>query len=58
MSGPNEEACHSVHSESHGGTACNIISVSDEEFGDYLGKGKSINKTIVSFIKTILTLFR
>ena len=43
MTGPNKESCDAVHRESHGGTACNIISVSDDEFGNYMGKGESLN---------------
>jgi len=39
MKGPNKKACNSVHKESHGGTACNIIEVSDDEFNLFLGKG-------------------
>ncbi len=39
MEGPDKEACHTVHQESHGGTACNIIEVSDDEFNIFLGKG-------------------
>lgn len=39
MQGPDKEACHAVHAESHGLTACNIIEVSDDEFNLYLGIG-------------------
>ena len=43
MSGPNKEACHQVHEESHGNTACNIIEVSDDEFNLFLGIGTDDN---------------
>lgn len=43
MQGPDKNACHMVHKESHGGTACNIIEVSDDEFNLYLGEGKKDN---------------
>ena len=43
MKGPNKEACHLVHKESHGQTACNIIEVSDDEYNLYLGIGTSDN---------------
>jgi len=39
MKGPNKKACNAVHEESHGGTACNIIEVSDDEFNLFLGVG-------------------
>jgi len=39
MEGPNKEACNSCHEAAHGGTACNIIEVSDDEFNLFLGKG-------------------
>lgn len=39
MEGPDKESCHAVHQESHGGTACNIIEVSDDEFNIFLGRG-------------------
>ncbi len=39
MEGPSKEACNNVHKESHGGTACNIIEVSDDEFNLFLGVG-------------------
>ncbi|MCP9237468.1 nickel-binding protein [Lewinella sp. JB7] len=31
MRGPNREACHAVHRESHGMTACNIVEVTEDE---------------------------
>ncbi|PCJ94755.1 MAG: hypothetical protein COA50_10190 [Flavobacteriaceae bacterium] len=43
MTGPDKASCDAVHKESHGGTACNIIAVADDEFGNYMGKGESIN---------------
>lgn len=39
MEGPNKEACHQVHLQSHGSTACNIIEVSDDEYNLYMGQG-------------------
>ncbi len=39
MKGPNKKACNDVHKKSHGGTACNIIEVSDDEFNLFLGVG-------------------
>lgn len=39
MEGPDKESCHAVHAASHGGTACNIIEVSDDEFNLFLGRG-------------------
>jgi AraC-like DNA-binding protein len=39
MKGPNKEACHLVHQESHGNTACNIIEVSDNEYNLFMGVG-------------------
>ncbi len=44
MVGPDKDACHKVHEESHGNTACNIIEVSDDEFNLFLGEGKSVNE--------------
>ncbi len=43
MAGPDRDACHLVHKESHGGTACNIIEVADDEYNLYLGSGTSVN---------------
>lgn len=43
MEGPNKEACNSVHLESHGNTACNIIEVADDEFNLFLGEGTDLN---------------
>lgn len=43
MKGPTREACHEVHKQSHGNTACNIIEVSDDEFNLFLGKGTHIH---------------
>jgi len=43
MVGPDREACNQVHKESHGGTACNIIEVADDEYNLYLGSGTSVN---------------
>ena len=31
MRGPNKAACHAVHQESHGMTACNIVELSEDE---------------------------
>ncbi len=42
MKGPDKESCQRVHKEAHGGTACNIIEVQDDEIGFYLGTGISI----------------
>lgn len=39
MEGPNKESCNSVHEQSHGQTACNIIEVNDDEFHLFLGEG-------------------
>jgi len=39
MEGPDKESCNSVHKESHGLTACNIIEVSDDEYHLFLGIG-------------------
>jgi AraC-like DNA-binding protein len=39
MEGPDKESCNSVHVESHGLTACNIIEVSDDEYNLFLGIG-------------------
>lgn len=39
MTGPNKEACHQVHLEAHGGTPCNIIEVTDDQYDLYLGTG-------------------
>jgi AraC-like DNA-binding protein len=43
MKGPNKEACHQVHKQSHGNTACNIIEVSDNEYNLFMGVGKDVN---------------
>jgi len=43
MKGPSKEACNSVHLESHGNTACNIIEVSDDEYNLFLNNGKIKN---------------
>lgn len=40
MEGPDKEACINVHKEAHGGTACNIIEVKDDELNLFLGVGK------------------
>ncbi len=39
MEGPDKESCNTVHKESHGLTACNIIEVSDDEYNLFLGIG-------------------
>ena len=39
MEGPNKEACHKTHQESHGMTACNIIEVSDDEYNIFMSRG-------------------
>ena len=39
MESPDKETCRAVHEASHGGTACNIIEISDDEFNLFLGKG-------------------
>jgi AraC-like DNA-binding protein len=39
MEGPDRDSCNSVHKESHGLTACNIIEVSDDEYNLFLGIG-------------------
>ncbi|WP_149277303.1 nickel-binding protein [Pareuzebyella sediminis] len=39
MEGPNPEACRLVHETSHGGTACNIIEVSVDEYNLFMAKG-------------------
>ncbi|MBM1105975.1 DUF4242 domain-containing protein [Aurantibacter crassamenti] len=41
MEGPNKEACHKTHSESHGMTACNIIEVSDDEYNIFMSRGST-----------------
>ena len=43
MDGPNKKACNEVHLQSHGGTACNIIEVSDNEYQLFMGQGTDIN---------------
>jgi AraC-like DNA-binding protein len=43
MEGPDKEACHQVHKQSHGNTACNIIEVSDNEYDLFMGVGTTIN---------------
>ncbi|MCP4976767.1 MAG: DUF4242 domain-containing protein [Maribacter sp.] len=43
MEGPDKEACHQVHKQSHGNTACNIIEVSDNEYNLFMGVGMAIN---------------
>jgi len=43
MEGPDKEACHQVHKQSHGNTACNIIEVSDNEYNLFMGVGTQIN---------------
>lgn len=58
MTGPNKESCDAVHRESHGGTACNIISVSDDEFGNYMGKGESVNDLAYTLSGKIDTGYR
>ncbi len=39
MEDSDKESCHAVHQESHGGTPCNIIEVSEDEFNIFSGKG-------------------
>lgn len=41
MEGPNKEACHKTHEESHGMTACNIIEVSDDEYNIFMSHGST-----------------
>ncbi len=41
MEGPNREACHKTHVESHGMTACNIIEVSDDEYNIFMARGST-----------------
>lgn len=41
MEGPNKEACHKTHEESHGMTACNIIEVSDDEYNIFMARGST-----------------
>lgn len=43
MEGPDKEACHQVHKQSHGNTACNIIEVSDNEYNLFMGVGTEVN---------------
>ena len=43
MKGPDKEACHQVHKQSHGNTACNIIEVSDNEYNLFMGVGTDIH---------------
>jgi len=43
MKGPDKDACHKVHKESHGNTACNIIEVSDNEYNLFMGIGTDVN---------------
>ena len=43
MKGPDKEACHQVHKQSHGNTACNIIEVSDNEYNLFMGVGTEIH---------------
>jgi len=43
MEGPDKEACHQVHKQSHGNTACNIIEVSDNEYNLFMGVGTQLN---------------
>lgn len=42
MEGPNKDACHQVHLQSHGNTACNIIEVADNEYNLFMGHGTDI----------------
>ncbi|MGB5498766.1 MAG: nickel-binding protein [Maribacter sp.] len=51
MEGPNKEACNAVHKESHGGTACNIIEVSDDEFNLFLGVGTKNKDDLAQTLK-------
>lgn len=39
MEGPNTDACRLVHQTAHGGTACNIIEVSVDEYNLFMAKG-------------------
>lgn len=41
MEGPNKDACHKTHVESHGMTACNIIEVSDDEYNIFMARGST-----------------
>lgn len=43
MTGPDKDACHQVHLQSHGNTACNIIEVSDNEYKLFMGVGNEVN---------------
>ncbi len=46
MEGPNKEACHKTHEESHGMTACNIIEVSDDEYNIFMARGSTQNNDL------------
>ncbi len=41
MEGPDKEACRALHEEAHGGTACNIIEVSDDEYNIFMARGST-----------------
>ena len=43
MEGPDKEACHQVHVQSHGNTACNIVEVSENEYNLFMGEGMQVN---------------
>lgn len=43
MEGPDKDACHQVHLQSHGNTACNIIEVADDEFNLFMGQGTDLD---------------
>lgn len=58
MVGPTKEACHEVHKQSHGNTACNIIEVSDDEFNLFLGNGTDINDLAQTVSREIDTGYR
>jgi len=64
MEGPNKEACHNTHKTSHGGTACNIIEVSDDEYNIFMAMGSKeendlayrVDGTLDSGYRTILLI--
>lgn len=50
MEGPNKQACHKTHEVAHGGTACNIIEVKDDEYNLFMAMG-SASKNDLAFTK-------
>jgi len=46
MEGPSKEACHNTHKTAHGGTACNIIEVNDDEYNIFMALGSTQKKDL------------